>query len=487
MSEVFPPLSSIAELKAQALHEFAPARRCAVLGAGVSGRAAARLLLRLGREVLLFDDRDGSGNQEVRDLIAQGATCRWGSSGSASGALSGVQAVILSPGFPLDHPLRQEGRRLGIPEIPELELGWMHSGRSRHIAITGTNGKTTVTMLVRHILESAGLKALEAGNIGLALCDAVERAGADLDQTIFSLEASSFQLEGCRFFNPEVAILLNITPDHLDRHRSMEEYARAKAQVTARQSPAETLVANQDDTHCLQIARQSKARTLLFSLDREVEQGAWLDHDRLTLNLPRAKPVTLGTLGELPLFGLHNVANFLAGACAASAMGVPGKAIAAAIATFRGGPHRLEHIATIGDVQYFNDSKATNIDAMVKAVASFSAPIHLIAGGRDKDSPFEMVIPEIEGAVVQAYLIGEASDKIQSAWRGSIETLPCETLERALEEASIRAQSGEIILLAPGCASFDQFNSYAHRGDVFRKWVEAREAAARTETAPERS
>ena len=314
--------------------------------------------------------------------------------------------------MPADHPILRRAAEAKLEMIPELELAWGCSGASRAVAITGTNGKTTVTMLMQHILSASGARSVAAGNIGLAFSDAVLEAGNSLDETFFSVEASSFQLEATRDFAPEAAILLNVTPDHLDRHRSMSAYAEAKARVTAAQRPDQFFIANQDDAECLKIARAGPARAVLFSLLRAAEEGAWLEEERLMIAMAGAKPARLMGLDEIPLFGMHNVSNVLACAAASAALGIDRKVIREAIMSFEGAPHRLELVARLGGISYVNDSKATNVDAMIKAVESFDAPIHLIAGGRDKDSPFEIALGALAPRVRRAYLIGEAAGKI---------------------------------------------------------------------------
>ena len=300
-------------------------------------------------------------------------------------------------------------------------------------------------------------------------------SASQLDRgAIFSVEVSSFQLECTHRFAPDIAILLNVTPDHLDRHGRMEAYADVKQRVTANQTEEQILIVNQDDSQCLRIAQSSRARISLFSLERAVESGAWLDNDLLIVERPGRKPKRLIDLTRLPLLGMHNVANCLAAACGAVALDVDLETITSALETFGGAPHRLERVRTVQGVDYVDDSKATNVDSLLKAVASFGLPVHLIAGGRDKDCPFASILPSLKGHVAHAYLIGEAADKIAGAWSGEIDVTRSETLERALEDASRRAVEGETVLLSPGCASFDQFSSFAERGEVFRAWVEER-------------
>lgn len=451
------------------------AKRFAVVGAGVSGLAATRLLLSLGKAVRLLDDRDASDSAQVAPLIAAGVDAAWGpfTAGNAPQALEGCERVILSPGIRVDHPVPVAAARLGLPVYPEIELAWLRSNGAKTVAVTGTNGKTTVTMLVRHIAAHAGANAIETGNIGHAFSDAVREASERLGQTVFSAEVSSFQLETIHDFAPDVAILLNVTPDHLDRHGTMDIYAAAKARITERQTPGQVLVANQDDPECLRIAAHSRASVLRFSLTRPTDAGAWLDDDQVVWARPGSKPKKLLDLDDIPLFGMHNVENCLAAACAGLALGYDRKLVAEAIKTFKAPPHRLEPVGEIDGVEYVNDSKGTNIDAMIKALTSFNRPIHLIAGGKDKNSPFAAAVPHLRGRVERAYLIGESEEKIAAAWGDAVPISRCGRLERALEEASRLARPGDIILLSPGCASFDQFRSYGHRGDTFRDWVTA--------------
>lgn len=459
-------------------------RRFAVVGAGVSGLAAARLLLSLGKTVRLLDDRDAGDSAQVAPIFASGAEAAWGpfTRETAVEALKDCDYAILSPGVSIDHAVPAAAARLGIPVFPEIELAWLRSDGAKTVAITGTNGKTTVTMLMRHLAACAGANAIETGNIGHAFSDAVMEEAGRLPETVFLAEVSSFQLETLHDFAPDVAILLNVTPDHLDRHGTMANYAAAKARITERQTAEQVLVVNQDDPECLRIASHSRAVILRFSVTRPVDAGAWLDDDQLVWAREGAKPKKLLDLDEIPLFGMHNVENCLAAACAGLALGYDRRIVAEAIKTFTAPPHRLEPVGEIAGVQYVNDSKGTNIDAMIKALTSFNQPIHLIAGGKDKNSPFAAAIPHLRGRVERAYLIGECEDKIAAAWGDAAPISRCGTLDRALEEAARLARPGEIVLLSPGCASFDQFRSYAHRGETFRQWVAARAAAGATAT-----
>ena len=448
----------------------------AVIGAGTSGQAAAALLLDLGRKVSIYDDYADPAAAVYAPLAVAGARLVFGKERPLEAT---VEALVVSPGVATVHRLIEAARERGLPVIGEIELGWRCAPGARVAAITGTNGKTTTTMLLAQLFQDAGWDALAAGNIGLPLCQVVrERGGAGsarLAEAVIALEVSSFQLETTEQFAPEVALVLNVSPDHLDRHRTMEEYAALKGRVTAAQGPEQVLVVNQDDPFCLAIAAGSRARVRRFSLERPVEDGAWLDGDLIMLARPGARPHTLLPMGELKMIGLHNVANAMAAACAADAMGIPRRRIAETLAAFRAAPHRMEPVATIAGVSYVNDSKGTNLGAMERALECFDGGVHLIAGGRDKASPFETVAEKLRGRVRAAYLIGEAAGDMGRAWGDVVECRQCETIERALAEAGAAAAEGDVVLLSPGCASFDQFRSYAHRGEVFMEWVRRRQ------------
>jgi UDP-N-acetylmuramoylalanine--D-glutamate ligase len=458
---------------------FLQHERYAVLGAGRSGMAACRLLLARGKNVLLLDEAADPAREDLQPLADAGVALRFGPLPDPAASLADRQAVVVSPGFAWDHPLQQAARAAGIPARSELELGWLCRDGARIVGITGTNGKTTVTMLVERILRDAGRSAVAAGNIGLALCDAVLQAGDGLDQTDFAVEVSSFQLETTEFFTPHVAIVLNVTADHLDRHGSMEAYARAKQRLTDGQGPDDVLVVNQDDAACLAIAQATRARVRRFSLTRPVEDGAWLDGDVIQFAQPGRRPRRLMAMDELLMIGLHNVANAMAAACACQALGVERETIADSLRAFQAAPHRLQPAGEIDGVLFVNDSKATNLDAMLQAIDSFEAGgLLLIAGGRDKNSPLESAAVRLGRRVKEALLIGEAAGPMERAWGASLPCRQCGTLENALQVATDRAEPGDVVLLSPGCASFDQFKSYAHRGESFMEWVRARRETA---------
>lgn len=460
-----------------------------------SGIAAAELLLARGKSVTLLDDRDLAEEGSIKALIAGGAKgpLPLSDAGKIESILSDVEALIVSPGVAVDHPMLVAAQESGLPLISEIELGWeaATAGRiegqdealagGRTVAVTGTNGKTTVTSLIAHMARTAGLDGVEVGNIGNAFCGVAQETGKEAGsedaekagtERIYALEVSSFQLETVRRFRPDVAVILNVTPDHLDRHGTMENYTAMKARIAENQTGEDFLIVNQDDIRCIEIGEHSEAQVLRFSLDRPAEAGAWLDDDRLVLGSPGRKVRRIIDIEDLPLPGMHNIANYLAAACAGMALGIDRKVMAESFRTFEGVPHRLQHVGSRGGVEFYNDSKATNVDSMLKAIESFSSPILLIAGGRDKRGPFAAAARKVGPRLKKTYLIGEATETIGDAWRGHAETEACGTLDAALERAAGEAEEGEIVLLSPGCASFDQFKNFEERGEVFTELVQ---------------
>ena len=336
-------------------------------------------------------------------------------------------------------------------------------------SITGSNGKTTSTTLVGEILQEAGFNTLVGGNIGVPVVALIDESTPD---TWSVLEVSSFQLESTEQFHPEIAVILNITPDHLDRHGTFENYARAKERIFAAQTPEDFVVLNADNARAAQAAPHARSRVYWFSLDRTVPQGAWVEAGHVVYRAAKDAAVErIIPLTGIPLKGEHNVENVLASVCAARLAGAAPDAIRRAIEKFKAVEHRLEYVATINGVEFFNDSKATNVDATAKAVAAFNHPIHLILGGKDKNSDYTQLSELLRQHVRAIYTIGSAASKIESQLRGVVSLHSCETLDKAVSAAAAAARPGEIVLLAPACSSFDQFESYEHRGRVFKELV----------------
>jgi len=359
-----------------------------------------------------------------------------------------------------------QARALGETVIGEIELA------SRFflgpiVAITGSNGKTTTTTLAGEIATAGGMRALVGGNIGTPAVSLVAEAAPE---TIVVLEVSSFQLETIQTFRPQIAVVLNITPDHLDRHRTFAAYVDAKARIFENQTSADFLVLNADDPTCVELAQRTKAQVVWFSRKKEVSRGAYVLDGHIVFRAPHGQQEVM-LVSEIPLKGAHNVENVLAGVCAGALMGCEPAKIRKAIQEFKAVEHRLEYVATIKGVEYFNDSKATNVDATIKALESFPKNIHLILGGKDKGSDYTVLNDLLRERVKRVYTIGAAAEKIASQIQQAAEIDPSGTLENAVRRASARANPGDIVLFAPACASFDQFQSYEHRGRVFKEVV----------------
>jgi UDP-N-acetylmuramoylalanine--D-glutamate ligase len=362
-------------------------------------------------------------------------------------------------------PALAAARAIGVPVWSEIELAWRFL-RGRLICITGSNGKTTTTSLIGHILETAGLPVQVAGNIGTPL---ISRVDISSDGSFTVVEASSFQLEFISTFRPNIAVLLNVTPDHLDRHGSVESYAAAKARMFENQMPEDAAIINADDTVAPQYA-PTGPRVFWFSREKQVASGCYVRGDEIIFRCDGEETVLLNRK-IIGLRGSHNMENVLAAAAAARLAGVEPGAIAEGVRTFAGVEHRIEYVATIGGVEYFNDSKATNVDATLKALDAFPGNVLVILGGKDKGSDYKILRQTLRSRARMALLIGSAADKIEADLAGAIPVERVQTLERAVEHASQHAKPGDTVLLAPACASFDQFENYEHRGRVFKQLV----------------
>ncbi len=389
-------------------------KRALVVGLGRSGVAAAFFLQDHGAKVTVSDAKSEAQLQnEIAALLDRGVSIETGRHGERT--FRDQDLIVVSPGVPSDQPQLQHARTLGIPVIGEVELAFRFL-QGKVIAITGSNGKTTTTTLVGEILAKSGKKTLVGGNIGTPV---ISLAGQSTPDSLVVLEISSFQLETIEQFRPWIAAILNITPDHLDRHRTFQAYVDAKARIFENQQASD------------------------FAVRR---------HD-------------------IQLQGAHNLENVLAAVSMSMITGCAAEQVRRAVAEFRAVEHRLELVATIHGVAFYNDSKATNVDATVKALESFPGKIHIILGGKDKGSDYSVLNPLLRERAKRAYLIGAAADKIASQIQGSAPLVRSGTLERAVRQAFESATSGEIVLLAPACASFDQFENYEHRGRVFKELV----------------
>ena len=442
-------------------------KRVLVVGLGKSGVASALFLKERGARVTVSDTKSPDQlRDEIPVLLDHGITVETGGHGERT--FRGQDLIVVSPGVPVDAAPLVQARAAGEPVIGEIELAAQNLP-GEIVAITGSNGKTTTTTLAGEILAAGGFPVSVGGNIGTPAISLVERATR---QTIVVLEVSSFQLETIQTFRPKVAVVLNVTPDHLDRHRTFQTYVDAKTRIFENQQASDFAVLNEDDPTCRTLRDRTRAQVFWFSRKKEVEQGACVRDGKIFfLDGKSRREVML--VSEIPLKGAHNVENVLAGVCAGALMGCEPPKIRQAIQNFKAVEHRLEYVATIKGVQYFNDSKATNVDATIKALESFPKNIHLILGGKDKGSDYTVLNDLLRERVKRVYTIGAAAEKIESHIKGAAEVVHAETLENAIRRASAVAEPGDIVLLAPACASFDQFQSYNHRGRVFKDVVQA--------------
>jgi UDP-N-acetylmuramoylalanine--D-glutamate ligase len=441
-------------------------KRVLVVGLGKSGVASALFLKAHGARVTVSDTKSGDElRNEIPVLLDHGITVETGGHGDRT--FRGQDLIVVSPGVPVDAPPLVQARSMGENVIGEIELA-AHFLSGPIVAITGSNGKTTTTTLTGEIITAGGIPALVGGNIGTPAISLAEQAKSE---TVIVLEISSFQLETIQSFRPKVAVVLNVTPDHLDRHRTFEVYAAAKERVFENQQPADFAVLNADDPTCVAMAARIRAQVFWFSRQKEVQQGAWVRDGNIVFRDKKEQREVM-QISEIPLKGAHNLENVLAAVCAGVLMGCVPEKIRQAVRDFKAVEHRLEFVATIKGVDYYNDSKATNVDATIKALESFPANIHLILGGKDKGSDYSVLNDLLRQRVKRVYTIGAAAAKIESQIVfPKSEIVHAETLENAIRKANAVAQPGDVVLLAPACASFDQFKNYEQRGQVFKEIV----------------
>src|SRR6202795_1158377 len=446
-------------------------KRVLVVGLGKSGVASALFLKAHGARVTVSDTKSGDElRNEIPTLLDHGITVETGGHGERT--FRGQDLIVVSPGVPVDSPPLLQARALGESVIGEIELAAPFLP-GPIVAITGSNGKTTTTTLSGEILTAGGLPAQVGGNIGTPAISLVERAKPD---TVIVLEVSSFQLETIQTFHPKIAVVLNVTPDHLDRHRTLEVYVDAKARIFENQSGGDFAVLNADDPICVAMAGRTRAQVFWFSRQKEVKQGAWVREGNILFR-DAAPQREIMLVSEIALKGAHNLENVLAAVCVGALLGCTPHKIREAVSDFKAVEHRLEYVAPLRGVDYYNDSKATNVDATIKALESFPGNIHLIIGGKDKGSNYAVLNDLLRQRVKRVYTIGAAAAKIESQIK-DVEVEHAETLEHAVRKANAAAQAGDVVLLAPACASFDQFKSYEHRGQGFKETVRGLAAEA---------
>jgi UDP-N-acetylmuramoylalanine--D-glutamate ligase len=442
-------------------------KRVLVVGLGKSGVASALFLKSRGAQVTVSDAKPQDQlKEEMPLLLDHGIAVETGGHGERT--FRGQDLIVVSPGVPVDAPPLVQARALGETVIGEIELAAQFFP-GPIVAITGSNGKTTTTTLAGEIVASAGNRTVVGGNIGTP---AISFVGQATPETIAVLEVSSFQLETIQTFRPKIAVILNITPDHLDRHRTFAAYVDAKARIFENQRSDDFAVLNADDPTCLELGNHTQGKVSWFSRKKEIGHGAYVRDGRILFrDTDDQQEIML--VSEIPLKGAHNVENVLAAVSVGMLLRCPPVRIREAVRNFKAVEHRIEYVATVRGIEYYNDSKATNVDATIKALESFPANIHLILGGKDKGSDYRALSPLLRERVKQVYTIGAAAEKIESQIRDAVKIVHAETLETAVKRAAASAQSGDVVLLAPACASFDQFQNYQHRGKVFKETVRA--------------
>jgi UDP-N-acetylmuramoylalanine--D-glutamate ligase len=437
-------------------------KRVVVVGAARSGVAAAELLMRRGAQVTLTDTREGIDDEQR--LREAGVRLELGRHDTET--LTSADLIVLSPGVPPRQAAIEQARRAGVAVIGELELAsrWL---RGRVVAITGTKGKSTTTTLTGRMLEAGGHRVLVGGNIGVALSAQVDASTAD---TIHVVEASSFQLETTDTFRPWIAVLMNFSPDHLDRHADGAEYADAKSRIFANQGADDWAVLNADDPPSREIARNGRARRLLFAMEADVQDGVVIVGDAIVRRSSAGDQV-LVPLSSVRLLGRHLLADVLAASAVASLVGIEPDAMRRAVEGFKGLEHALEPVAEIDGVSFVNDSKATNIEAALRAIQSFDAGEIVILGGRFKGGNFADLRAALESRQAKVVAIGEARLLIHAALDGHVPVHDAPDMVAAVRAAFGLASPGQTVVLAPACASFDMFRDYAERGRVFKQEV----------------
>lgn len=436
-----------------------------VVGLARTGLAVAKLLWTKGAKVTVTDNRtEAELYQFLNQLPPEVDVCL---GEHPSEVFTSADTIITSPGVPFNIPPIEEARQAGVGVMSEVELAYRLTSVPI-IAVTGTNGKSTTTTLIGNLLAGGHKKVFVGGNIGVPLAEGVLSASK---RDFWVAEISSFQLEGTVLFRPSIGVLLNVTPDHLDRYASFEEYLEAKTKLFANQTPKDVAVINADDEIIKRITPEIKARKVFFSRTKAVDEGIMLQDGWIISRLGGRK-TQICPVAELKLRGVHNLENVMAAVAVASLCGIKTKTIRQELNRFCGLEHRLERVAEIKGVEFINDSKATNVGAVIKSLESFEAPIVLIAGGKDKGGDYSPLAEIIRDKVKLLILIGHAKEKIAQACAGFAAIKTADSLEAAVKLAFSNSQTGDVVLLSPACASFDMFENFEQRGEVFKQAVQ---------------
>ncbi|WP_066717882.1 UDP-N-acetylmuramoyl-L-alanine--D-glutamate ligase [Clostridium sp. Marseille-P299] len=441
-----------------------------VVGTGISGISAVNLLISERANIILYDSKEGQGEAALREKLPKEFNGQIILGELPKEVMKTIELVVLSPGVPTDLDYINELRENGVPIWGEIELGYQFS-KGKIVAITGTNGKTTTTTLVGEIMKTYFEDVFVVGNIGIPYTSMVKKTTKD---SVTVAEMSSFQLETIHNFVPNVSAILNITPDHLDRHHTMEAYINAKANIMMNQGENETCVLNYEDKELRKIGELAKANILWFSSQRKLEKGIYLLNDNIIYKNDNSE-TTVCNIHDLKIFGRHNYENVMAAVGMSIAMGIPMSFIYKALVEFKGVEHRIEYVATKQGVQYYNDSKGTNPDASIQAVKAMRTKTLLIGGGYDKDSEYDEWIRAFDGKVKYLVLMGQTKEKIANTARklGFHDIIMVESMKEAVEFCAIHANAGESVLLSPCCASWGMFKNYEERGNMFKEYVHA--------------
>ena len=446
-------------------------KKVLIVGMGKSGKAAAQAMVKLGADVCVQDSKkEEEVDPQLRVFLKdRNIKCYWNDQPKD---MSVFDMLILSPGVPPRLDFIDEAKKHGAEIIGELEIAY-RVGKGNYVAITGTNGKTTTTTLVGEIYKAAGKKTYVVGNIGVAV---ISKALSAEEDSWLITETSSFQLETIKDFCPEISAVLNLTPDHMDRHQTMEKYADAKAQIFKNQNKNQYCIINYDDEECFKLAEKCSASVVPFSRKHELDFGAYV-HDDIIIVRDKEKAVEICRADELQIPGAHNLENALAACAIAYFGGIDPEVISKVLKEFRGVEHRIELCNEIDGVGFVNDSKGTNPDAAVKAIEAIKKDIILIAGGYDKDSFFDDFVKAFDGRVKALLLMGKTATKIKDAAEkvGFTKSIILKDMEACVREAYRIAEPGDTVLLSPACASWDMYTSFEQRGNHFKSCVRALE------------
>ena len=446
-------------------------KKVLVFGSGISGVGAVHLLELQGADVILYDGNDKLKEEDVREKLDKDSKAEIILGEFPEKLLDSLELIVLSPGVPTDLPVVEKMRAHHIEIIGEIELAYAF-GKGDVLAITGTNGKTTTTSLLGEIMKYYKEKAFVVGNIGNPYTVIADQTD---DDTVIVAEMSSFQLETIATFRPKVSAILNFTPDHLNRHHTMEAYVAAKKNIAINQGEDDFCVLNYEDPLTREFGQQLKTQVFYFSSKRSLDQGIYLKDKKIIYQEENKQAIELCHVGELQILGSHNYENVMAASAMALLYGVPVKIVQDTIKAFKGVEHRIEYVAEKGGVVYYNDSKGTNPDAAIRGIQAMNRPTVLIGGGYDKNSEYTEWIRSFDGKVKKLILIGATKEKIAADAEkcGFTDYVFADTFEEAMEKAVEFAEEGDAVLLSPACASWGMFPNYEVRGDRFKELVHA--------------